>query len=130
MTQFRKARYLFSASVIAITAPLILTSPARALGIDAGAAVGIGIGSLIIGGMLGSMAAPPPAYAYPSQYYSSPGYYAPVYRRRYPARRYYHPTPPYAYPTYSYPAYSYPTPSYHYQYYIPYDHEEHEEEDE
>jgi len=46
MTQFRKARYLYSASVIAITAPLILTSPARALGIDAGAAVGIGIGSL------------------------------------------------------------------------------------
>lgn len=65
-------RYLYSASALVLAAPLILAAPAQAGGVSPGAAAGIGIGSFLLGGALGSMAAPPPAYAYPP-----PVYYAP-----------------------------------------------------
>ena len=61
-------------SALAITVPFTLPLPAHAGGISPGAAVGIGVGSLLLGGALGGLAAPP-AYAGGYGYgYEQPGY--------------------------------------------------------
>ena len=76
------ARQLSIVTAMLAAALLTIVKPAQA--VDAGTAVGIGLGSLALGSALGSTARPYPSY-YPDGYY-------------YPAPAYYAPPPPYYYP--------------------------------
>src|SRR5437868_4554467 len=77
------------------------TVPRPADAVDAGAAVGIGLGALAVGAALGSTANHPSnnAYSYPNGYYypTAPAYTAPVYSPT--GAQAYYPTTPGYYPT-------------------------------
>jgi hypothetical protein len=93
-----KGSRVLSVAVIAVAA-LSFATPKPAHAVDAGTAVGIGLGAAALGAAVGSAANPynpyyyPPGYAYPAP---APGYYypaAPYYPRGRcwdPYRRYYY----------------------------------------
>ncbi|MDQ6704024.1 MAG: hypothetical protein M3Z96_13535 [Pseudomonadota bacterium] len=84
--------------VVTILAPLAYTGYARAGGISPGAAVGIGVGSLLLGGLLaGQQPAYGQGYGYSQQQYYQPQQYGYDYGYQQPGYDYGYQQPEYGY---------------------------------